>query len=765
MATATDRLGDERGFADGAYGLGNGMADRRRVEAGPDGRTMAGSASLAGGSDGYPKRPLEILGSVLNNLTAVVLITVITLIFGLSAVMLKIKPTYSTQAVLKIEPVLPTILRGTEETPILIYYDDFVNTQMAIVKSYPILSKAIEFYKEQGFDWQFPGESLEQAVGRLEGRLDVSQMRNTHLFSIAMYGRRKEGLAELINAVTVTYLAANKDEQLNRDSSRLTFLKKKKQDIEDALGRSYSILQKMSSKYAVGITNEKNIYVYLQAIVDLTQQLVKGTAYRIEIESKLQELQSQMERLQSVDISADVDEWIENDWAIRDNRIQISRKLQNMNQVLTGVNPEHPDRQDYENSLNNLYDLQDNLIERSRKVGEQVLRGKLISDQRKKILDLETEYTAALNTEKKLYSALEEAEQKATSVNTQMMKAATLHKDIQRLQDALLRIHERIDQIELESRAEGRITLKTGARTPETPNRGKRMKALGVVILFSLFSGIGFAVFKTKLDPRIHTTNDVERVLGFSATGYILDAGQDEESVEDYYRAVMDHPFSQLAEEYKEISFSLSIEHEMHKSRIFTGVSLGKGHGTSSFLINTLCSLKTGRRKKIFVDLNPWNPICAKLLPKETAGLWEVLEGECDLNDVIVTESDYPFHILPFGNWKMREKSLFQELGMDSIIESLRLDYEYIMIDSPPLMITTSSKFLARLADVVILLVNAEDDKEKELFRAVKALDRLDVQVISVVLNRVKLLRGKYYKSVMKDYYSLTSGINEEGSK
>ena len=106
----------------------------------------------------------------------------------------------------------------------------------------------------------------------------------------------------------------------------------------------------------------------------------------------------------------------------------------------------------------------------------------------------------------------------------------------------------------------------------------------------------------------------------------------------------------------------------------------------------------------------------------------------------------------------MREKSLFQELGMDSIIESLRLDYEYIMIDSSPLMITTSSKFLARLADVVILLVNAEQDKQKDLFRAVKALDRLKVQVISVVLNRVKLLRGTYYKNLMKDYYSLTSG-------
>jgi Mrp family chromosome partitioning ATPase len=85
------------------------------------------------------------------------------------------------------------------------------------------------------------------------------------------------------------------------------------------------------------------------------------------------------------------------------------------------------------------------------------------------------------------------------------------------------------------------------------------------------------------------------------------------------------------------------------------------------------------------------------------------------------------------------------------------------MIDSPPLMLSTDAKFISQLADVTVLIVNAEEVKEKELFRAVKTLDKIGVQVISVVLNRAKLKRGKYYKSNIKKYYQLVdANANKE---
>lgn len=702
-----------------------------------------------------PAKPIDPLGSILNHLHQVLMITCGILVVGGLGVVMGVKPFYSADAVIKIEPVVPKVLYGKEEASIMPYYDDFVRTQINQVKSYPVLSRALEIYREKGFNWQLPEESTEQAVGRLAVRLNIAQLRDTQLFALTMTSRRKEGLAEIINATVEAYLETIGDEQMNKDASRLSFLRNRKLEIEKELADKYQVLQKISAKYAVGITDEKNIYVYLQAIVDLTQTLVKATSRRIQVESKLKELVNQMAKLTVIDITSDVDDWVEKDQAIRDNRIQLSRKLQDMRLFLAGVNENHPDRQEYEENLKRLNEVQDSMLERSREVGEKVLRGKLLSDQNKKILELETEYAAALKTEEKLRSELTEAEQKATDVNTQMMKASTLRTAIQRLQDSLLRIDERVDQLEVESRSPGRIALMTVARPPGQPSAGKRSKMMIMVVLVSLVSGIGYAVARDKLDDRIHSVSDIERVLGFAPTGHILEPEQEPGPIEDPYRVVLDHPYSQLAEHYKAIAFALSIEHDQHQSSIYSCLSLNQEEGTSTFITNALNALKGSPQKKILLDLNVWNPLTPKIISNNGRGLWDVMEGACTLKEAIVTDSPFPFHILPIGGWQKANKSLFQEFGLDAMVQILRQDYEFIMVDSPPLMLSTDAKFISQLADVTVLIVTAELVREKELFRAVKTLDKIGVEVISVILNRVKLKRGKYYKSTMKKYHQL----------
>jgi len=101
---------------------------------------------------------------------------------------------------------------------------------------------------------------------------------------------------------------------------------------------------------------------------------------------------------------------------------------------------------------------------------------------------------------------------------------------------------------------------------------------------------------------------------------------------------------------------------------------------------------------------------------------------------------------------------------LDAMLQILRQDYDYIMIDAPPLMLSTDAKFISQLADVTVLVVTAEQVSEPELFRAVKTLDQIGVKVISVVLNRAKLKRGKYYKSTMKQYHQLVDSKEDKES-
>ncbi|WP_300673933.1 hypothetical protein [Desulfoluna sp.] len=703
----------------------------------------------------FPSKPIDPVGSLLNHLPMVILIVLVILGLGVPAVWLKVKPVFYSVAVLQIEPVIPKILYGKEEASITPYYDDYVRTQINIVKSYAVLSRAIEDAQETKGQWRFGGETMQQAVDRLAIRLAIKQLRDTQLFSLSMFSRRGQGLAEILNAVSDAYIEHTRLEQLHKDAARLGFLKGRREEQEKVLSEKYAILESISAKYAVGITDEKNIYVYLQAVVDLTQQLVKAKTRRIETQTRLRELKSQMIKLQELDISADVDDWVEKDWATRDNRIQLSRKLQDMRLTLSGVNQSHPDKKEYEENLTRLYEVQDNLLKRANEVGERVIRGKLLSDRRKSILEEEMLFASALSAEKRLIEELTAAEHKATDVNTQMMKASTLRREIDRLQNALLRIEERIDQIEVESRSPGRVSILTQAKTPENPDTGKRVKMATVVALLSLFTGAGAAIVRDKIDPRIKSTHDLQRVLGFPPTGHIMETRDDPGAAKSSYRVCSDTPFSQTSEQFKEIAFTLSKEATRHNSRVYNGLSLNERQGVSTFLLNTLTVLPGMKKNKIFVDLNVWNPVTRSLLPEKAPGLWDVLEGHCDLKEAVVDSDDYPFHILPFGNWPGAEKSIFQETGMAAMIESLRCDYDYILIDSPPLWLSTDARFLTHLADVTILVVESGAVIEKELSRAVHTLDSLEVKAISVVLNRVRFQRGRYYRDAMNKYYQL----------
>ena len=89
-----------------------------------------------------PQKPIDPIGSLQNHWIAIIVIMFSILITGVIGIQIKIKPSYNASALIKVEPVIPKILYGKEEASITSYYNDFMNTQLNIVKSFPVVSKA-----------------------------------------------------------------------------------------------------------------------------------------------------------------------------------------------------------------------------------------------------------------------------------------------------------------------------------------------------------------------------------------------------------------------------------------------------------------------------------------------------------------------------------------------------------------------------------------------------------------------------------------------
>ncbi len=693
---------------------------------------------LQNGSTIVPK-PINLMASLRNHLVGALLMASLCLFAGGGYVFFKITPEYYAEAKIMIAPVIPKILYGQEEASITPYYGDFVRTQIDIIKGFSVLSQAIVSYENKGFQWHLEEETMQTAVDRLMKRLTAKQLRGTHLISIALKDSKARGLAELVNSVVETYTQTIRANQFSNESSRNLFLKKKKDALEKELDAKYQALANFAERQALGATSERNIYVYLQAVVDIQQSMVKARARETEVESTLRELLKGRERLKAIDISTDIEEWVEKDTAIEDNRIQMSRKLQNMRITLAGMKETHPDRKKFEKSFDKLVEVQNRMRERARVKAETILRGRLFSNQDKKISTAKMKFAAAVEAVKSLEQELLKAEKKATQMNAQMTKGTTTRKRISRIQDSLMRIDERMDQLEVESMAAGRINLLEMALKPERPSTARRNKFILMVLLLSAVVGLGYAVLRDKLDDRVRTSEDVERVLGQNPSALVWDLrqlkGLSQASVAKAQKRAQEF----LVSLYRQLALKLMRDQSQYGSQIFTGVALSPGQGTTTTLESILRMCKGRSSEKLYIHLNYFNPINGA--DSKTPGLWDVLEGQCNLKQAILRNSKNPYHILPLGSWQQGQKALYQEMGLESIIHALRMDYKIIFIDAPPLSSSADSSYLAQLADCTILILSAGECREKDLFRTVKELELNKTSALAVVLNKVKPTR------------------------
>jgi polysaccharide biosynthesis transport protein len=75
-------------------------------------------------------------------------------------------------------------------------------------------------------------------------------------------------------------------------------------------------------------------------------------------------------------------------------------------------------------------------------------------------------------------------------------------------------------------------------------------------------------------------------------------------------------------------------------------------------------------------------------------------------------------------------------------------DYDVVLVDAPPILVSVDAEIIACQADVVVLVIEAESVTREELRRAVKSLERLKVRAFSALLNRVRLNENSGFATV-----------------
>lgn len=176
------------------------------------------------------------------------------------------------------------------------------------------------------------------------------------------------------------------------------------------------------------------------------------------------------------------------------------------------------------------------------------------------------------------------------------------------------------------------------------------------------------------------------------------------------------------------------------------GITSGaSGEGKSITMLNLAISISQTGSKVLLIDADLRRPALARLLMEQaTPGLSNVLAG-LDTVENAVRKEIYPnLDLLFSGDVPPNPSELLGSERMSDLIKGMSEQYDYILVDTPPVNVVSDACVMTDLLDGVLLLVRQNRTKKDEVKRAVARLQLTGAKLLGFVLNGVSE-KGKSY--------------------
>lgn len=205
-------------------------------------------------------------------------------------------------------------------------------------------------------------------------------------------------------------------------------------------------------------------------------------------------------------------------------------------------------------------------------------------------------------------------------------------------------------------------------------------------------------------------------------------------------------PRSLSAEAYRSLRTSIkfaSVDKQV-KTIVVTSSVMAEGKSTVSG--NLACILSQDGARVLVIDCDLRKPsIHYNFFISNGEGLTDALVGDCDLKSV-VKKVDESLYVITAGTVPPNPSEILGSKAMQELLEELSINFDYIIMDTPPVLPVTDALLLAAKADATLMVVKARKTKEKMVKQTYDQLMEVRANVIGTVLNECdKSIDNKYY--------------------
>ncbi|WP_083196611.1 polysaccharide biosynthesis tyrosine autokinase [Tessaracoccus lapidicaptus] len=288
-------------------------------------------------------------------------------------------------------------------------------------------------------------------------------------------------------------------------------------------------------------------------------------------------------------------------------------------------------------------------------------------------------------------------------------------------------------------------TIIDQAVVPESPSAPLPGMNLALGGLLGLLLGFGQAVLRTVLDTRVRTTEDVADLTDAP----VLAAIEHHEPSHVANRAATAGGGVQWAsaEAYRKLRTSIGfvgLGGERRSSMVIT--SSVDSEGKTETATNLARVLALAGERVLLIDADLRRPAVGERLRIDSElGLSDVLTGRGSLHDLIIAMPPGHLSVLPAGTVPPNPSELLGSEAMQHLLATVERQYDYVLLDAPPLLPVTDAVILAAQTGGAVVVSRSGSVRRQQLATALSALESADATLLGVVLNDVPSLRADSY--------------------
>jgi capsular exopolysaccharide synthesis family protein len=273
----------------------------------------------------------------------------------------------------------------------------------------------------------------------------------------------------------------------------------------------------------------------------------------------------------------------------------------------------------------------------------------------------------------------------------------------------------------------------------------RRSRILALSLILGVMAGSALVLLREFLQNTYRTAEDLEKDTGLLVLGHIpVIPARSRAAAIDY---LADKPTSAPAEAVRDLRTSILMSDVDNPPRVIMTTSSVPAEGKTTLSVALAQNLAGLDQRVILVEGDIRRRSFAEYFPaaSDRGGLLSVITGKVALEDAVWRNEPMSFDVLMGERSKVNAADLFSSQAFQRLIARLREAYDYVIIDTPPVLVVPDARVIGQQADTIVFVVSWDRTTRTQVRDGLRQLQSVNLRVAGLVMSQVDPAGMKRY--------------------